>query len=32
MSILQKLTLAEIRHHKSRFVVTVIGVLLSTRW
>ena len=30
MSILQKLTLAEIRHHKSRFVVTVIGVLLST--
>lgn len=30
MSILQKLTLAEIRRHKSRFVVTVIGVLLST--
>lgn len=30
MSILQKLTLAEIRRHKSRFVVTVLGVLLST--
>lgn len=30
MTILQKLTLAELRHHKSRFVVTVIGVLLST--
>ena len=30
MTILQKLTLAELHHHKSRFVVTVIGVLLST--
>lgn len=30
MSILKKLTLAEIRHHKSRFIVTVAGIALST--